>query len=80
MGLLNRNIKISSGADANGWGYRVLIYGYLELPTGEGPPTPRNGYVKLIGVELADGGQYDTTFGNLRLERLGYYTATEMTS
>lgn len=34
VGKINRNIKISSGADANGWGYRVLVYGYLELPTG----------------------------------------------
>ena len=29
VGLLSRNIRITKGADAHGWGCRVLLYSYL---------------------------------------------------
>jgi len=51
VGLLTRNIKISSAASASDWGGRVLIYGYYQPPDVRGgQPTWRNGYAKLRGV------------------------------
>ena len=49
VGLLTRNIKITRGPDANGWGCRVLVYGYPQLQE-EGRPVFKNGEAKLYGV------------------------------
>lgn len=51
VGLLTRNIKITKGPDANNWGCRVLIYGFLPIPEGNvKTTTPKNGYAILDGV------------------------------
>lgn len=49
-----RKIKIISGAD-EGWGFHLLIYGYLYNNT-----ILRTGSAILQGVEMRLGGQYDT--------------------
>lgn len=49
-----RKIKIISGAD-EGWGFHLLIYGYLFNGT-----ILRSGSAILQGVQLYLGGQYDT--------------------
>ena len=53
VGHLTRNIKITSGDDEE-WGYRLLTYGYSECGS------PKFGTLVLSGVELANGGQYDS--------------------
>lgn len=62
VGVLNRNIKVSSSSAE--WGCRVLVYGYLEMP--ESPadqPKVRNGYAKWNGVELENCAQSDNYAG-----------------
>jgi hypothetical protein len=70
VGLLSRNIKISRGPDPDGWGCRVLIYSYIEIPlviTSTYIPKVRNGYAILDGVEFENCGQYDTGYAGLRI-------------
>jgi hypothetical protein len=56
VGHLTRNIKIVRGADADGWGFRVLTYGFID-----GNIT-RIGTTNLHGVEFIEGGQTDTDY------------------
>lgn len=68
VGLLTRNIRVSPAPDPNNWGCRVLVYGYYELSTDISiPPTWRDGYAKLKGVELDHCSQNDTSYGALRI-------------
>jgi len=60
VGHLNRNIKIIPGPDV-GWGVNVLVYGYTDHDD-----VRRDGYVQLSGVQIQDGGQYDTTASALQ--------------
>lgn len=53
VGHLTRNIKIVSGNDI-GWGYNIIIYG---IDVGRFRMV---GTTQLSGVELINGGQYDT--------------------
>ena len=53
VGHLTRSIKIIPGPDS-GWGYRLLGYGFLD------GDILRTGNIILSGVELKEGGQYDT--------------------
>jgi hypothetical protein len=53
VGHINRNVQIVPGPDY-GWGVNVLVYGFND--TG----IQRVGSVKLVGVEIVNGGQYDT--------------------
>lgn len=53
VGHLNRNIQIVPGPD-DGWGFTIITYGFLD------GDIRRDGSVDLIGVELLNGGQYDT--------------------
>lgn len=53
VGHLSRNIKIVSGNDA-GWGFHLLAYGFID---GE---ILRSGSMILQGVEIYEGGQYDS--------------------
>ena len=69
VGHLNRNIKITSGADSNGWGCRVLVFGDFFEKDGE--ITYKNGYAKLVGVEMDGCSQYDTLNAALNIEKLG---------
>lgn len=51
VGLLSRNIRITKGPDANGWGCRVLVYSYVDIP--ENPADPivtRTGKITFDGV------------------------------
>lgn len=57
---LNRNIEIIPGPDV-GWGVNVLVYGYTDQDD-----VRRDGYVALSGVQIQDGGQYDTTASALQ--------------
>ena len=57
---LNRNIKVIPGPDV-GWGVNILVYGYTD-----GDKVRRDGYVDLSGVQIQDGGQYDTTASALQ--------------
>jgi hypothetical protein len=53
VGLLSRNIRITKGPDANGWGCRVLIYSYYEMPdviSATSLPSIQTGYAILDGV------------------------------
>jgi hypothetical protein len=43
--VLERNIRIIRGPDANNWGYRVLIYAYLDQDN-----VTRAGSANLQGV------------------------------
>lgn len=54
VGHLTRNFKIVSGSDS-GWGFHLLVYGYLD-----GGSNLRSGSVVFQGVEIYEGGQYDT--------------------
>ena len=68
VGLLSRNIKITKGPDANGWGCRVLVYSYADIP--ENPASPivtRTGKITFDGVEVDSCGQYDSTYAGVRL-------------
>jgi hypothetical protein len=58
---LNRNITIVTGPDY-GWGVNVLVYGYVEPISN----ITRVGSVKFSGVQIQDGGQYDTTNSPLK--------------
>ena len=53
VGHLTRSIKIIPGPDS-GWGFRLLGYGYHD------GVSLRTGNLILEGVELKEGGQYDT--------------------
>lgn len=53
VGHINRNIKIVPGPDV-GWGFNIITYGFLD------GDIRRVGSVNLYGVQLQDGGQYDT--------------------
>jgi hypothetical protein len=53
VGHLTRNIQIVSGPDY-GWGFNMIVYGYMD------GTIVRVGSVNLIGVQLLNGGQYDT--------------------
>lgn len=53
VGHLTRNIKIVSGQDA-GWGYHLIAYGFHD------GVSLKAGSLILQGVELYEGGQYDT--------------------
>ena len=53
VGHLTRNIKITTGDD-EGWGYRILTYGYVECNS------EKYGQIVLNGVEMENGGQYDS--------------------
>jgi len=49
--LLSRNIRITKGPDANGWGCRVLVYSYVDIP--ENPAdliVTRTGKITFDGV------------------------------
>ncbi len=73
VGLLTRNIKITKGPDANGWGCRVLAYSYPDFNP-ENPAlqlTNRTGAIIFDGVEVNACGQYDTSYAGVRFERLG---------
>lgn len=59
VGHLNRNIKIVPGPDY-GWGVNVLVYGFDD------GDIRRVGSVKLVGIELVNGGQYDTSAAALQ--------------
>jgi hypothetical protein len=59
VGHLNRNIKIVPGPDY-GWGVNLLVYGFLD------GDIHRVGSVILDGVQIVDGGQYDTTSSALQ--------------
>lgn len=55
VGLLSRNIRITKGPDANGWGCRVLVYSFYSMPdiSPNNPistPTIETGYVIFDGV------------------------------
>jgi hypothetical protein len=56
VGHLTRNIKIVRGADPDGWGFRVLTYGFID-----GDIT-RIGTSNIHGVQFIEGGQYDTDY------------------
>jgi hypothetical protein len=75
VGKLNRNIRITKGPDANGWGCQVLIYSYLEIPAGAALPAYKTGYAILDGVEFDECAQYDTMQAGLRFNRVGVYKA-----
>ena len=53
VGHLTRNIRIISGTDS-GWGYSLVGYGFLD------GSKLRTGKLIMQGVELYEGGQYDT--------------------
>jgi hypothetical protein len=53
VGHLTRSIQIIAGGD-NAWGYQLIGYGYFD------GIRVRTGQLVLNGVELQDGGQYDT--------------------
>jgi hypothetical protein len=53
VGHLNRNIQIVPGPDT-AWGVNLLVYGFMD------GDISRVGSVKLIGVQISNGGQYDT--------------------
>lgn len=58
----------------DGWGCRVLIYSYYEMPSvigGANLPSIKTGYAIFDGVELDGCGQYDTSYAGLRIEKLG---------
>lgn len=55
VGHINRNIKITAGADS-GWGFSVIVYGYTGNDT-----VRRVGTAKLVGVQFENGGQLDST-------------------
>lgn len=59
VGHLTRNIKIQAGPDANGWGFRVLVYAYQDNDT------MRIGGANLTAVQFINGGQYDTEYSAL---------------
>lgn len=59
VGHLNRNIQIVPGPDT-AWGVNLLVYGFMD---GE---VNRVGSVNLVGVEIMNGGQYDTTASALQ--------------
>lgn len=72
---LNRNIKIIPGPDV-GWGVNVLVYGYLDQDN-----VRRDGSVRLSGIQIQDGGQYDTTSSALQfLNVQDYSSLVEKTS
>jgi hypothetical protein len=47
-------ITAVTGADPNTWGFRVLVYGFMD------GDVPRLGSANLNGVQFVEGGQYDT--------------------
>lgn len=57
---MTRNIKIRSGDDA-GWGFQLVAYGFVDNTT------LRSGGLVLSGVELYEGGQYDTENSALKV-------------
>jgi hypothetical protein len=75
VGLLSRNIKITKGPDANGWGCRVLAYSYSDFD----PDNPAAGVLPLTGSIIFDGvevdscGQYDTAYAGVRFDKLGNF-------
>lgn len=71
VGHLNRNINIVPGPDA-GWGVNVLVYGFLD------GDIRRVGSVNLNGVQIQNGGQYDTTASALQFKNVlnGNYSST----
>lgn len=71
VGHLTRNVKISSFDENIRWGGKVQIYGYYEYYSDGTAPIFKNGYAKLIGVEIDRCGQYDTSYAALNVERTG---------
>jgi hypothetical protein len=71
VGHLNRNIQIVPGPDY-GWGVNLLVYGFMD------GDIHRVGSVQLSGVQVVDGGQYDTTASALQFLNVvgGNYTST----
>lgn len=68
VGMLSRNIVITRGPDANGWGCRILVYSYLEIFTDITiQPKVRTGNAILDAVEISGCGQYDTDYAGLRI-------------
>lgn len=59
VGHLTRNIQILPGPDT-AWGVNLLVYGFLDGDIN------RVGSVNLIGVQIINGGQYDTTASALQ--------------
>lgn len=57
---MSRNIKIVSGEDS-GWGYRLIVNSFLD------DNITRKGHIILEGVELKEGGQYDTEYSALEI-------------
>ena len=51
VGLLSRNIKITTADPTIRWGGRIDIYGYVATYSDKSiKPIFRNGYAQLIGV------------------------------
>ena len=67
VGHLTRNIKITSFDKSIRWGCRVQVYGYYEYYNDGTAPIFKNGYAKLIGVEIDHCGQYDTSYAALNV-------------
>jgi len=65
---LTRNIRITKGPDANGWGCRVHVYSYADIPEDPaGLIVNRTGKITFDGVEVDSCGQYDSTYAAIRL-------------
>ena len=60
IGHLTRSIKIISGEDS-GWGYSLVGYGFND------GSKLRTGKLTLQGVELYEGGQYDSEKTSLKM-------------
>jgi hypothetical protein len=64
VGHINRNIKITAGPDA-GWGFSIYVYGYTDTAS-----VLRVGSVQLVGVEILNGGQLDSSNSPLVFKNL----------
>lgn len=64
MGHVSRNIKIFAGPDS-GWGFSIYVYGYTDKFG-----VSYIGSTQLIGVQILDGGQLDSTNSPLVFKNL----------
>lgn len=64
VGHISRNIKIYSGTDA-GWGFSIYVYGYMDTAN-----VTRIGSAQLVGVQMLNGGQLDSTNSPLVFQNL----------
>jgi hypothetical protein len=71
VGHISRNIKILSGTDS-GWGFSIYVYGYMDTAN-----VTRIGSAQLVGVQILNGGQLDSTNSPLVFKNLlnGNYTS-----